>query len=91
MEAGHSYQTFWDLTLREVTLILRATRRREDRAAEERRQQAWHIAQLAATAVLDPKSLPDPAVFITGRRAAKKYATPAEFGAFLAAGASASS
>jgi hypothetical protein len=47
IEAGQPYELFWDLTLREVTMILEGINRGIRRARDENMVLAWHIEALA--------------------------------------------
>ena len=58
MAAGQDYATFWDLTLREVLIILGAIRDRRDAEFDRERALNHELAMLTSYAYHSPKKMP---------------------------------
>jgi hypothetical protein len=67
VEAGQSPSQFWDLTLREVVVVLRGAGERSRKAHNDRAWLAWHIAHLPKL-----KRLPKLASLMIGRVRARR-------------------
>lgn len=88
LRAGQAYPMFWELSLREIDVILRAHAKRLETEQRLRRLQSYELGQLMRIAVNAPDKFPELADFL-GEGPRQKSSSDADIAAFFKAHANA--